>query len=119
MRTREEDFLTHLFVASTHAYILIFSDRGRVYWLKVARDPGRRTRGARQGDRQPGEDGARRADRGTAGRAGMAEADGERFVAMGTRKGIVKQTDLRAFRHPRAGRNHRDGGWPGRCGHRR
>ena len=35
MRTREEDFLTHLFVASTHAYILIFSDRGRVYWLKV------------------------------------------------------------------------------------
>ena len=35
MRTREEDFVTHLFVASTHAYILIFSDRGRVYWLKV------------------------------------------------------------------------------------
>ena len=35
MRTRDEDFLPHLFVASTHAYILIFSDRGRVYWLKV------------------------------------------------------------------------------------
>ena len=31
------------------------------------------------------------------------EADGERFVAMGTRKGIIKKTDLRAFRHPRAG----------------
>ena len=35
MSVREEDFVTHLFVASTHAYILIFSDRGRVYWLKV------------------------------------------------------------------------------------
>src|SRR5262249_52274051 len=35
MRTREEDFVSHLFVASTHAYIMIFSDRGRAYWLKV------------------------------------------------------------------------------------
>ena len=35
MTTRGEDYLTHLFVASTHAYVLIFSDRGRVYWLKV------------------------------------------------------------------------------------
>src|SRR5918993_913856 len=34
MRTREEDFVSHLFVASTHAYIMIFSDRGRAYWLK-------------------------------------------------------------------------------------
>src|SRR6186997_2862404 len=37
MRTREEDFVSHLFVASTHAYIMIFSDRGRAYWLKVHR----------------------------------------------------------------------------------
>ena len=35
MRTRDEDFLTHVFIASTHAYVLIFSDRGRMYWLKV------------------------------------------------------------------------------------
>src|SRR5688572_22477200 len=35
MRTREEDFVTQLFVASTHSYIMIFSDRGRAYWLKV------------------------------------------------------------------------------------
>src|SRR5213078_2741071 len=33
MRTRDEDFVGHLFVASTHAYIMIFSDRGRAYWL--------------------------------------------------------------------------------------
>ena len=39
MRTREEDFVNHLFVASTHSYILIFSDKGRCYWLKVHEIP--------------------------------------------------------------------------------
>src|SRR3954469_15518021 len=39
MRTREEDFVSHLFVASTHSYIMIFSDRGRAYWLKVHEVP--------------------------------------------------------------------------------
>ena len=39
MRTRDEDFVGHLFVASTHAYIMIFSDRGRAYWLKVHEIP--------------------------------------------------------------------------------
>src|SRR6202008_4889504 len=39
MRTREEDFVSHLFVASPHAYIMIFSDRGRAYWLKVHEIP--------------------------------------------------------------------------------
>src|SRR4051812_46886582 len=39
MRTREEDFVSHLFVASTHAYIMIFTDKGRAYWLKVHEIP--------------------------------------------------------------------------------
>src|SRR5258706_10924978 len=39
MRTRDEDFVNYLFVASTHAYIMIFSDRGRAYWLKVHEIP--------------------------------------------------------------------------------
>jgi DNA gyrase/topoisomerase IV subunit A len=39
MRTREEDFVDQLFIASTHAYILIFTDRGRVYWRKVHEIP--------------------------------------------------------------------------------
>ena len=39
MSIREEDVVSHLFVASTHAYILIFSDKGRVYWLKVYEIP--------------------------------------------------------------------------------
>src|SRR5262245_6353041 len=38
-RTRDEDFVDQLFIASTHSYILIFSDRGRVYWLKVHEIP--------------------------------------------------------------------------------
>ena len=102
MRTRNEDFLTQLFVASTHAYILIFSDRGRVYRLKVHRIP------------DVGPDGRGKS---IANLVKMApdekiatlqtirdfpQADGERFVVMGTRRGIVKKTDLRAFRHPRA-----------------
>ncbi len=103
MRTREEDFLTHLFVASTHAYILIFSDRGRVYWLKVHEIPdvgpaGRGKAIANLVSMEPGE------------RIAALQAvkqwpgeDGERFVVMGTRQGVVKKTDLRAFRRPRAG----------------
>ena len=39
MRTREEDIVNHLFVASTHSYILIFTDKGRCYWLKVHEIP--------------------------------------------------------------------------------
>ena len=37
--TREEDFIEHLFIASTHSYILVFTDRGRVHWLKVHEIP--------------------------------------------------------------------------------
>ena len=102
MRTREEDFLTQLFVASTHAYILIFSDRGRVYWLRVHRIPdvGRVGRGksiANLVNMDPGE----RIATLQAVRE-WPEADGEQFVIMGTRRGVVKKTDLRAYRHPRA-----------------
>ena len=103
MRTRDEDFLTHLFVASTHAYILIFSDSGRVYWLKVHEIPdvgpaGRGKAIANLVELGPGERiAALQAVR------EWPEEDGERFVVMGTRKGVVKRTDLRAFRHPRAG----------------
>src|SRR5258708_12856207 len=39
MQTRDEDFVEHLFLASTHAYILIFTNKGRVYWLKVYEIP--------------------------------------------------------------------------------
>ena len=63
MRTREEDVVNHLFVASTHAYMLIFTDRGRAYWLKVHEIPDVGAGRPRQVDRQPGADGGRREDR--------------------------------------------------------
>ena len=59
MRTRDEDFVSHLFVASTHAYIMIFSDRGRAYWLKVHEIPDVGPGRQGQGDREPGVDGSR------------------------------------------------------------
>ena len=103
MRTREEDFLTHVFIASTHAYVLIFSDRGRMYWLKVHAIPdvGPAGRGKAIANLVQMEPGERIAALETV--KTWPEAEGERFVVMGTRRGIVKRMDLRAFRHPRAG----------------
>ncbi|HXH07222.1 MAG TPA: DNA gyrase subunit A [Vicinamibacterales bacterium] len=103
MRTREEDVVTHLFVASTHAYILIFSDRGRVYWLKVHEIPdvGPDGRGKAIANLVAMEEGERIAAI-VAVRA-WPEAEGRQFIVMGTRRGVVKKTDLTAFRHPRSG----------------
>ena len=103
MRTREEDFLTHVFIASTHAYVLIFSDRGRMYWLKVHRIPdvGPAGRGKAIANLVAMEPGERIAALETV--RAWPEGDGERFVVMGTRRGVVKRTDLRAFSRPRAG----------------
>ena len=103
MRTRDEDFLTHLFVASTHAYILIFSDRGRVYWLKVHAIPdvgpgGRGKAIANLVSMEPGEK--------LAALLAVREwpaGDGERYIVTGTRLGVIKKTDLRSFRNPRQG----------------
>ncbi len=100
MRTRDEDFLTHLFIASTHAYILILSDRGRLYWLKVHAIPdvgpdGRGKSIANLVSMEPEEKIAAL----LAVREWPAE-DGERYIVTGTRRGAVKKTDLRSFRHP-------------------
>jgi DNA gyrase subunit A len=103
MRTRDADFLTHLFVASTHAYILIFSDRGRVYWLKVYTIPdvGPGGRGKSIANLVSMEAGERIAAL-LAVREWPKE-DGERYLVTGTRSGTIKKTDLRAFRNPRQG----------------
>jgi DNA gyrase subunit A len=100
MRTREEDFVTHLFVASTHAYIMIFSDRGRAYWLKVHEIP----------DVGPGGKGKAIAnlvsmapDEKIAALQTVKEFEEGKFIAMGTERGVVKKTELSAFSNPRAG----------------
>ena len=71
MRTRDEDFVSHLFVASTHAYIMIFSDRGRAYWLKVHEIPDVGPGGKGKAIANLVLDGRRREDRRDAGGEGV------------------------------------------------
>ena len=100
MRTREEDFVSHLFVASTHAYIMIFSDRGRAYWLKVHEIPdvGPDGRGKAIANLVSMEEGER-----IAALLTVREFEENKFVVMGTRRGVIKKTELPAFSNPRAG----------------
>ena len=100
MRTREEDFVSHLFVASTHAYIMIFSDRGRVYWLKVHEIPdvGPDGRGKAIANLVSMEEGER-----IAALLTVKEFDADKFIVMGTQRGVIKKTKLTAFSNPRAG----------------
>jgi DNA gyrase subunit A len=100
MRTREEDFVSHLFVASTHAYIMIFSDRGRAYWLKVHEIPdvGPDGRGKAIANLVSMEEGER-----IAALLTVKEFEADKFIVMGTRRGVVKKTELTAFSNPRAG----------------
>jgi DNA gyrase subunit A len=100
MRTKEEDFVSHLFVASTHAYIMIFSDRGRAYWLKVHEIPdvGPGGKGKSIANLVSMEEGER-----IAAMLAVKTFDDDKFVMMGTRRGVVKKTALSAFSNPRAG----------------
>jgi DNA gyrase subunit A len=95
MKTREEDFVERLFIASTHAYLLIFTSAGRVYWLKVYEVPdvGAAGKGKHIGNLvalQPGE----------AVRTIVPVRDLEeenRYVFFATRNGTVKKTPLKDF----------------------
>jgi DNA gyrase subunit A len=100
MRTREEDFVSHLFVASTHSYIMIFSDRGRAYWLKVHEIPdvGPDGRGKAIANLVSMEEGER-----IAALLSVKEFEADKYVVMGTRRGVIKKTELVAFSNPRAG----------------
>jgi DNA gyrase subunit A len=100
MRTREEDVVNHLFVASTHAYMMIFSDRGRAYWLKVHEIPdvGPDGRGKAIANLVQMEAGEK-----IAAMLAVQEFDDRHFIVMGTRQGTVKKTELSAFSNPRAG----------------
>jgi DNA gyrase subunit A len=100
MTTKEEDFVEHLFIASTLSYILFFTDAGKVYWLKVHEIPqaGRMTRGKAivnllnlSGDEKI-----------TAILPVRAFEEGK-YVLMATRQGVIKKTDLMSYSHPRTG----------------
>jgi DNA gyrase subunit A len=100
MRPKEEDFVERLFIASTHSYIMVFTDLGKVYWLKVHEIP--------QGGR---------ASRGKAIVNLLQLASGEKvttilpvkefvdgkFIITATQQGTVKKTELMAYANPRAG----------------
>ncbi|MCX5918907.1 MAG: DNA gyrase subunit A [Deltaproteobacteria bacterium] len=100
MTTKEEDFVEHLFIASTLSYILFFTDAGKVYWLKVHEVPqaGRMTRGKAivnllnlEGNEKI-----------TAILPVRAFEEGK-YVLMATKQGVIKKTDLMSYSHPRAG----------------
>jgi DNA gyrase subunit A len=98
MRTKEEDFVDNLFIASTHSYILIFTDRGRVYWLKVHEIPevgpqGKGKSVANLVNLQEGEK--------IAAFSAVRQFDTGGYVLLATRQGIVKKTELQAFSNPR------------------
>jgi len=97
--TKEGDFIEHLFVASTHDYLLIFTNRGKCYWLKVYDVPSmsRQSKGRsianllKLGDQQIAQViNVRKFD------------DEDRQLVMATKNGTIKKTKLNAYSHPRA-----------------
>jgi DNA gyrase subunit A len=100
MRKRDEDVVNHLFVASTHSYMMVFTDKGRAYWLKVHRIPdvGPDSRGKSVANLVQMEAGEK-----IAAMLAVRAFDDEHFVLMGTRSGTIKKMALSAFSNPRAG----------------
>ncbi len=100
MKTRDEDFVEHLFIASTHAYILIFTNTGRVYWLKVYEIPdvSAAGKGKHVGNLiglQPGET--------VKTMVAVRNLEEEnKYVFFATRNGTVKKSEVREFMHVRS-----------------
>ena len=96
--TDEEDFIEHMFIASTHDYILFFTDKGRCYWLKVFEIPesGRASRGRsivnlieKEKDEQ------------ITAFLSVDQFDESRYVVMVTEQGLIKKTPLSEYGNPR------------------
>ncbi len=98
MKTREEDFVEHLFSASTHSYILFFTNRGKCYWLKVWEIPeaGRTARGKAVVNLLQLDQGES-----IAAFLPIRTFDDEHHILMVTRGGLVKKTVLSAYGNPR------------------
>ncbi|MEM6558930.1 MAG: DNA gyrase subunit A [Myxococcota bacterium] len=96
--TRDEDFVENIFVASTHSYVLVFTDKGRVYWLKVHEIP-QASRAARG---KPIINLIRiQSDEKIAAVMPVRSFEDGVFVAFVTSKGYIKKTELKAFASPR------------------
>jgi len=98
-RTREEDFVEHFFVASAHTYILLFTSKGRIYWLKVYEIPeaAAATRGKAINNLVHFQEGEKL----TAVVASRNLEEEGRYVFLATKQGTVKKTGLAEFSNPR------------------
>ncbi|MBD3256879.1 DNA gyrase subunit A, partial [candidate division GN15 bacterium] len=98
IETKQEDFAEHIFIASTHDYIMFFSNEGRCYWVKVHEIPtgGKLAKGkpivnmCNFGKKEH-----------VAGFVRVRDFAADKFVVMATRQGMVKKTSLDAFSNPR------------------
>jgi DNA gyrase subunit A len=97
-KTRDDDFLEYLFVASTHAYLLFFTNAGKVYWLKVHEIP-QASRAAR--GRSIANLLRLRPDEKISAVLPVREFVEGRFVVFATREGMIKKTDLAQYSSPR------------------
>ena len=97
---KEDDFVEHLFIASTHSYILFFTDQGKCYWLKVYDIPtgGRAARGRAVVNLIGCDSGDK-----IKAFAAVKEFNDTDYIAMATRNGIVKRTALSHYSKPRKG----------------
>jgi DNA gyrase subunit A len=98
-RTREEDFVQHLFIASAHSYILLFSSKGRVYWLKVYEIP--EAAAATRGRAITSLVKFQEDEHLTALVPARNLEETGRYVFFATRSGTVKKTQLAEFSNPR------------------
>lgn len=96
--TREEDFVEHLFVSSTHSFLLFFTTVGRVYWVKVHEIPqgGRTAKGKAIVNLLPLREGEK-----ISAYLPIREFQEGQYVVFATRKGLVKKTELMAYANPR------------------
>lgn len=100
METKEEDFVEHLFIASTHDYILCFTNKGRVHWLKVYDIPeaGRQAKGRAIINLLSIEK-----DERINAFVALQDFKEDRFLVLCTKAGIIKKTVLSAYSNPRKG----------------
>jgi DNA gyrase subunit A len=98
--TKEEDFIEHLFIASTHEYILFFTDRGTVHWLKVHEIPegGRASKGKAIVNMLALQQGEK-----ISAFVPVKKFEDGKFLMMATKKGVIKKTTLNAYSNPRKG----------------
>jgi len=99
MGTKEEDYVIDVFVASTHDYILFFTSKGRVHWLKAYKIPhgGRHARGKPVVNLLPRLEKGERIE----SMIPVKEFDEERLLLFATKKGLIKKTKLSAYSRPR------------------